>query len=423
MTEIIDVFAREILDSRGNPTIEVEVVLSGGAMGRAAVPSGASTGKFEAVELRDQDSPRYMNKGVRKAVENVNLKIAPKITGLDADEQLEIDNLLIQLDGTPNKGNLGANAILGVSMAVCKAAAEAYGMPLYRYIGGLSAHIMPIPMMNILNGGKHADNKVDIQEFLIIPHGFNTFDEGLRAGVEVFHKLKKVLGSKKLSTTVGDEGGFAPNLDSNEEALKLIELAIEEAGYELGKQISLGLDPAASSFYDEEKKIYFLESENRKLTSAEMVDYWESLVNKYHIISIEDGLYEEDWDGWVLMTQRLGNRIQLVGDDIFVTNCERFKKGIGLGVANAILIKLNQIGTVSETIKTIELARLKGYKAVVSHRSGETEDTFIADFTVGMGTGQIKTGSASRTDRICKYNQLLRINEELGPYAVYGLRL
>ncbi|MBM3327796.1 MAG: phosphopyruvate hydratase [Calditrichaeota bacterium] len=421
MTEIIDVFAREILDSRGNPTVEVEVVLAGGAMGRAAVPSGASTGEYEAVELRDDDPKRYLKKGVRKAVENVNVIIAPKITGLDADDQIEIDRLLISLDGTPNKGNLGANAILGVSMALCRAAAEAYGLPLYRYIGGITSRVIPVPMMNILNGGKHADNKVDIQEFMVVPHGFKTYSEGLRAGIEVFHNLKKVLSAKGLATTVGDEGGFAPDLDSNEEALKLIEAAIEKAGYELGKQVSLALDPAASSFYKKAEKVYFLESENRTLTNAELVDYWESLVNKYHIISIEDGMDEEDWEGWKMMTDRLGHRIQIVGDDVFVTNTSRLQKGLDLGVANAILIKLNQIGTVTETIEAIELARRYGYKSIISHRSGETEDTFIADFSVAMGTGQIKTGSGSRTDRICKYNQLLRIAEELGDNAIYGL--
>ena len=416
----MDVFAREILDSRGNPTIEVEVVLDGGAMGRAAVPSGASTGEHEALELRDGDKKRFLGKGVHKAVENVNLVIAPKLNGMEADDQAEIDARLINLDGTKNKGQLGANAMLGVSMAVSRAAAEAFGMPLYRYLGGAFARRLPVPMMNVLNGGQHADNKVDIQEFMIVPRGLPTYSEGLRAGVEVFHHLKKVLTSRKLATAVGDEGGFAPDLDSNEEALKLLVEAIKAAGYKPGTEIALALDPAASEFYLKDKKCYFLESEGRKLTSAEMVDYWVDLANRYPIISIEDGMAEDDWDGWKLMTKKLGSKIQLVGDDLFVTNVDRLNEGFKKGVANSILIKLNQIGTVTETIAAVELALRHGYTAIISHRSGETEDTYIADLAVATGVGQIKTGSASRTDRVAKYNQLLRIEEELGESACYG---
>jgi len=420
MTEIVDVFARSILDSRGNPTVEVEVVLGGGALGRAAVPSGASTGEHEAIELRDGDSTHFLGKGVQKAVENVNVLIAPTLTGKDADEQVDIDRCLINLDGTHNKSKLGANAILGVSMAVCRAAAEAYGLPLYRYLGGTFARRLPVPMMNIMNGGSHADNKLDIQEFMIVPHGFPTFSEGLRAGVEVFHHLKKVLNKKGLSTAVGDEGGFAPNLPSNEEALGLIMKAIESAGYKPGSQVSLALDPAASEFFDSKEQVYTLESEGRKLDPAQMVEYWIGLVNHYPIISIEDGLAEDDWNGWKLATDQIGDRIQLVGDDLFVTNVERLKLGFEKKVANSILIKLNQIGTLTETIETVNLALRNNYRAVISHRSGETEDTFIADLAVATGVGQIKTGSASRTDRICKYNQLLRIEEELGGSAIYG---
>lgn len=421
MLKIVDVFAREILDSRGNPTVEVEVVLENGAMGRAAVPSGASTGEHEALELRDGDKSRYLGKGVRKAVENVNLVIAPKLNGKEADEQIEIDTLLRNLDGTKNKEVLGANAILGVSMAVSRAAAEAFGMPLYCYLGGNFARRLPVPMMNVLNGGKHADNKVDIQEFMIVPRGLPTFSEGLRAGVEVFHNLKKVLGSRKLATAVGDEGGFAPDLDSNEEALKLLVEAIKAAGYKPGIDVALALDPAASEFYLPKEKVYYLESEKRKLSPAEMVDYWVELAGKYPIISIEDGMAEDDWDGWKLMTKKLGSKIQIVGDDLFVTNVDRLQEGFKKGVANSILIKLNQIGTVSETIDAVQMALDHGYTAVISHRSGETEDTYIADLAVATGVGQIKTGSASRTDRIAKYNQLLRIEEELGDSACYGI--
>ncbi|MBM3328503.1 MAG: phosphopyruvate hydratase [Calditrichaeota bacterium] len=421
MTEIVDVFAREILDSRGNPTVEVEVVLAGGAMGRAAVPSGASTGEHEAVELRDGDRGRYLGKGVKRAVENVNLVLAPKLSGLDADDQVEVDRVLCAADDTPNKGNLGANALLGVSMAVCRAAAEAFGLPLYRYIGGLTARTLPVPMMNILNGGKHADNDVDIQEFMVVPSGFGSFDEGLRAGVEVFHHLKKILSAGGHSTAVGDEGGFAPNLTRNEDAIGLIVQAIEAAGYRPGEDVAIALDPAASEFYDAKSGRYELKSEKRSLTTAEMVEYWEGLVARYPLVSIEDGLAEDDWEGWKMMTDRLGGKIQIVGDDLFVTNTKRLAEGIARGTANAILIKLNQIGTVTETLHAIELARKHNYRAVISHRSGETEDAFIADFAVGTGAGQIKTGSASRSDRIAKYNQLLRIAEELGDAARYGL--
>ena len=413
MSFIDDVYAREILDSRGNPTIEVEVILEDGAFGTAAVPSGASTGEHEAVELRDGDKDRYMGKGVLKAVQNVNEIIADEIIGLDASEQPFIDKVLIELDGTPNKAKLGANAILGVSMAVAKAAAESFGLPLYQYLGGVNAKTLPVPMMNILNGGKHADNNVDIQEFMIAPAGASEFHEALRMGAEVFHNLKKVLTSKKYNTAVGDEGGFAPDLKSNEEALQVILEAIKKAGYEAGKDIFICLDPASSEFYDKKKGRYILASENKELTSEEMVSYYEKWVKKYPIISIEDGLDENDWAGWKIMTQRLGNKIQLVGDDIFVTNTEKLSRGIKEGVANSILIKLNQIGTITETLDTIEMAHKAGYTTVVSHRSGETEDNTIADFVVATNSGQIKTGSASRSDRIAKYNQLLRIEDML----------
>lgn len=417
--EITDVRAREILDSRGNPTLEVDVVVNDYALGRAAIPSGASTGELEAVELRDGDPKRYSGKGVLKAVNNVMDVIRPAVLCMDAFDQRALDEKLKSLDGTKNKGKLGANAILGVSLATAKACAAALEIPLYRYLGGVRARRLPIPMMNILNGGKHADNNVDIQEFMIMPVGATSFREGLRMGAEVFHALKKVLKGKKLNTAVGDEGGFAPDLQSNEDALKVIMEAIRAAGYEAGKNgICIALDPAATSFY--EKPLYNLAAEGAKKTSAEMVDYYADLVERYPIISIEDGLAEDDWDGWQLMTEKLGSKIQIVGDDIFVTNIELLQKGITLGVANSILIKLNQIGTLSETIDAVELAHTSGYTAVVSHRSGETEDTTIADFVVGLGTGQIKTGSASRTDRIAKYNQLLRIEEELGSGAVYG---
>ena len=422
MTEIKDIFAREILDSRGNPTVEVEVVLNDDSMGRAAVPSGASTGKWEAVELRDGDQDRYLGKGVRQAVENVNQLILPVLKGRYADDQAEIDRLMIDLDATSNKARLGANAILGVSIAVAKAAANSVRLPLYRYLGGINARTLPIPMMNILNGGSHADNNVDIQEFMVYPHGFSSFAEGLRAGVEIFHNLKKVLHEKGYATSVGDEGGFAPNLGSNQEALDLIVQAIEQAGYAPGEQISLCLDPAASEFYDVDEKLYNLASEGRKLSAEEMVDYYAALVDKYPIVSIEDGLAEDDWDGWRALNDRLGESIQLVGDDLFVTNVERLSRGIRENVANAILIKLNQIGTVTETFSAITLAAQSGFASVISHRSGETEDVTIADLAVATGVGQIKTGSGSRTDRICKYNQLLRIEEELEDAAHYGIK-
>ncbi|MFU0783027.1 MAG: phosphopyruvate hydratase [Thermoanaerobacterium thermosaccharolyticum] len=418
MSIIVDVYAREILDSRGNPTVEVEVELDSGAVGRAAVPSGASTGQFEAVELRDGDNSRYLGKGVLKAVENVNEKIAPEIIGMDAIDQVAIDKAMIDLDGTPNKSNLGANAILGVSLAVAKAAAEEVGLPLYQYLGGVNAKILPVPMMNILNGGKHADNNVDIQEFMIMPVGAQSFHEALRTCAEVFHNLRAVLKSKGLSTTVGDEGGFAPNLTSNEEAIQVILEAIQKAGYVPGEDVAIALDPASSEMYKEDGKYHF-DGEGVVRTSEEMVDYWEQLVNKYPIVSIEDGLAEEDWNGWKLLTERLGKRIQLVGDDLFVTNTERLSKGIKMGVANSILIKLNQIGTLTETLDAIEMAKKAGYTAVVSHRSGETEDSTIADLVVAVNAGQIKTGAPSRTDRVVKYNQLMRIEEGLGGIAQY----
>ena len=418
MIQIVDVSGREILDSRGNPTVEVEVELAAGVVGRAAVPSGASTGEHEAVELRDGDPKRYGGKGVEQAVANVNGPIADAVRGLAADDQRGLDETMIELDGTENKGKLGANAILGVSMAAAKAAALYYEMPLYRYLGGLRAYLLPVPMMNILNGGAHADNNVDIQEFMIMPLGAETFKEALRWGAEVFHALKAVLKGRKLNTAVGDEGGFAPDLASNEEALKVIVEAIKKAGYKPGKQISIAIDSAASGFFKDGK--YYLASEKKTLTAAQLVDYYADLADRYPIVSLEDGLAEDDWDGWKLLTEKLDEKIQLVGDDLFVTNTERLVKGIEMDVANSILIKLNQIGTISETIDAIDLARSAGYTAIVSHRSGETEDSTIADFVVGMGTGQIKTGSASRTERICKYNQLLRIEEELGSAAVFA---
>lgn len=411
---IIRVNAREILDSRGNPTIEVDVILEDGSLGRAAIPSGASTGSKEAVELRDGDAKRYYGKGVLKAVNNVNEIIMPKIAGMDALGQAAIDRLLIELDGTPNKGKLGANAILGVSIAVAKAAAECLVIPVYRYLGGLSACEIPVPMMNVLNGGKHADNTIDTQEFLIVPAGADSFRESLRMGSEVFHALKSVLKSKGYSTSVGDEGGFAPNLNSSVEALDMIVESIQNAGYVPGKDVFLALDPAASEFYVDGGYVF----EGEKKTSRDMIEYYAGLVNGYPIVSIEDGLAEDDWDGWKLMTETLGGKIQIVGDDIFVTNPEIFKKGIEKGIANSILIKLNQIGTVTETLKAMEMARKAGYTTVISHRSGETEDAFIADFAVGTGAGQIKTGSLSRSERIAKYNQLLRI-EEFEKYSTY----
>lgn len=414
--DIAEVKAREILDSRGNPTVEVDVFLDDGAVGTAAVPSGASTGEHEAVELRDKDPERYLGKGVLKAVENVMNVIRPEILGLDAYEQEALDKALIDLDGTKNKGNLGANAILGVSVAAAKACAAELGIPLYRYLGGVSARRLPAPMMNILNGGAHADNNVDIQEFMVMPLGAPNFREALRAGAEVFHSLKKVLKGKGLNTSVGDEGGFAPNLGSNEEALQDIITAIGVAGYEPGKDVFIAIDSAASSFYKD--GAYQIEGGTK--SAAEMVDFYVSLVERYPIVSLEDGLDENDWEGWKLLTEKLGSKIQIVGDDLFVTNIDLLQKGIDLLVGNSILIKLNQIGTLSETIGAVNLAQTKGYTAVVSHRSGETEDTTIADLVVALGTGQIKTGSASRTDRICKYNQLLRIEEDLGESAVYG---
>jgi enolase len=419
MTQIVDVIARELLDSRGNPTIEVDVVLESGAMGRAAIPSGASTGEHEANELRDKDKNRYFGKGVQKAVSNVNDIITEHIIGLDATDQIGIDQLLIDLDGTTNKSKLGANAILGVSLAVAKAAAEALGLPLYQYLGGVNAKVLPVPMMNILNGGSHADNNVDLQEFMIVPAGASKFSEALRMGTEVFHHLKKVLNSKGYNTAVGDEGGFAPNLKSNEEAIEVILAAIKKSGYQAGKEIFLALDPASSEFYDKKKKRYILASEKKELTAEKMVAYYEEWVKKYPIISIEDGMAEDDWDGWKIMTDKLGDKIQLVGDDLFVTNTNRLAKGIKKGITNSILIKVNQIGTLTETLDAIELAHKSGYTTVISHRSGETEDSTIADLAVATNAGQIKTGSASRSDRIAKYNQLLRIEEMLADTAVF----
>jgi len=415
---IVDIHARQILDSRGNPTVEVDVTLAGGSFGRAAVPSGASTGVHEAWELRDGDKSKYLGRGVLQAVENVNDKLCDELCGMDALDQVALDQRMIELDGTENKKNLGANAILGISLAAAHAAADHAGLPLYRYLGGAGARILPAPMMNILNGGKHADNAVDVQEFMVMPLGIASFSEAIRCGCEVFHNLKKVLQSKKLATNVGDEGGFAPDLKSNAEALDLIVEAVGKAGYELGKQVFIALDPAASEFYDAEAKRYGVDG--KKITSAQLVDLYASWVEKYPICSIEDGFAEDDWEGWKAMTDRLGGKIQLVGDDLFVTNTKRLQRGIDAGVANSILIKLNQIGTVTETIEAIELARRNGYTSVISHRSGETEDATIADLAVAMGTGQIKTGSASRTDRMAKYNQLLRIEESLGAAAAYG---
>ena len=423
MSVIESVYAREVLDSRGNPTVEVEVALESGAEGRAIVPSGASTGAFEAVELRDGDKSRYLGKGTQNAVNNVNTIIAPELEGLDAFDQPGIDGLLLELDGTPNKGKLGANAILGVSMAVARAAANELGLPLFQYIGGVNAKQLPVPMMNILNGGEHADNNVDVQEFMILPVGAPCFKEGLRMGAEVFHALKKVLGEKGLACGVGDKGGFAPNLGSNREALELIVEAIKAAGYEPGKDVMLGLDVAASEMYNEETKKYVLAGEGKELTAAEMVDLYEDWTTNFPIITIEDGLDEEDWAGWKVLTERLGKKVQLVGDDLFVTNTERLERGIEAGVANSILIKVNQIGTITETLDAIEMAKRAGYTAVISHRSGETEDTTIADLAVAVNAGQIKTGAPSRTDRVAKYNQLLRIEETVGAQARYcGLK-
>ena len=419
MSEIIDIYAREILDSRGNPTVEVEVFLESGVMGRAAVPSGASTGEREALELRDGDKARYLGKGVLKAVENVNEVVAEALIGWEASDQAGIDRKLLELDGTDFKSNLGANALLGVSMACAKAAAEDAGLPLYQYIGGANAKELPLPMMNIINGGAHADNNVDIQEFMVMPAGAASFKEALRMGAEIFHALKKVLKAKGYNTAVGDEGGFAPDLKSNEEALEVIMLAIKEAGYKPGEDVLLALDVASSELFKDGK--YRLENEKQPIkTAQELVDFYEDLVNRYPIVSIEDGMAENDWDGWKLLTDRLGKRIQIVGDDLFVTNTKILKQGIEKGIANSILIKVNQIGTLTETLEAIEMAKRAGYTCVISHRSGETEDTTIADLAVAVNAGQIKTGSLCRTDRICKYNQLLRIEDELDDVAVFN---
>jgi enolase len=416
--------ARQILDSRGNPTVEVDVILENGTLGRAAVPSGASTGEHEACELRDDDKKVYVGKGVTKAVDNVNSKIAPELIGLDPRDQEAIDRLMIDLDGTPNKAKLGANAILGVSMAVAKAAAEASNLPLFRYLGGSGAKTLPVPMMNILNGGKHADNNVDFQEFMIQPWGFSNFQDAMRAGVEIYHSLKKVLHKNKMSTAVGDEGGFAPDLKDNEDALKVIGEAVSAAGYEFGKQIFVALDPACSELWDKEKKGYkfFKSNPDKVLRSEEMVDYWARWCEKYPIRSIEDGLAENDWEGWKMMTDRVGKKVQLVGDDLFVTNVKFLEKGIKTQTANAILVKVNQIGTLSETFAAVSLAMRNGYSAILSHRSGETEDSTIADIAVATNCGQIKTGAPARSDRVAKYNQLFRIEEQLGEQAQYGAK-
>lgn len=420
MSEIIGIVGRQILDSRGNPTVEVDVYTAAGAMGRAAVPSGASTGVHEACELRDGDENEYMGKGVRKAVQNVNKILAEELKGMYVENQSEIDARMIEIDGTPNKSKLGANAILGVSLACAKAAAQEAGMPLYRYVGGCTCDTLPVPMMNILNGGSHADNCIDFQEFMIMPVGADTFENALRMGAEVFHNLKKVLKAQGYSTNVGDEGGFAPNLKSNEEAIEVILQAIKNAGYKPGEDVCIALDPASSEYYIPEENVYHLKkSTGAKLTPEEMVNFWVDWTEKYPIVSIEDGMAEDDWDGWRMMTDKLGDKIQLVGDDLFVTNVERLAMGIEKGVANSILIKVNQIGSLTETINAVNMAHKNGYTAVMSHRSGETEDTTIADLAVALGTGQIKTGSASRTDRICKYNQLLRIEEQLGSQSYF----
>ena len=420
MSMIIDVYGREVLDSRGNPTVEVEVTLESGAMGRAMVPSGASTGAFEAVELRDGDKDRYMGKGVQTAVEHVNTELADELVGYESDDQRAIDDAMIALDGTDNKGRFGANAILGVSLATARAAAEEAALPLYKYVGGPNAHLLPTPMMNSLNGGVHADNNVDFQEFMIMPVGAETFAEALRWCAEIYHTLKKVLHDAGLGGGVGDEGGFAPNFKTNKEPLEYIMKACEAAGYKPGSDIMFAMDPASTEFYNAETGKYVLAGEGRELSSDEMVDYWEALVNEFPIISIEDGMAEEDWDGWKKLTDRIGDRVQLVGDDLFVTNSQRLAKGIELGCANAILIKVNQIGSLTETLEAIELAKTHGYTCVMSHRSGETEDTTIADLSVACNTGQIKTGAPCRSDRVAKYNQLLRIEEELETQAVYA---
>ncbi len=420
MSQIAKIHARQVLDSRGNPTVEADVYTANGTLGRAIVPSGASTGKHEAVELRDGDKKKYGGKGVLKAVENINKKIAKELEGINIFEQNAIDQIMLLLDGTPNKSKLGANAILAVSLAAARAASEELGMPLYRYVGGVNANTLPIPLMNILNGGAHADNKIDFQEFMIVPAGADTFSEALRMGVEVFHTLKGVLKKKGYSTNVGDEGGFAPEIGSNEEAIEIVLAAIEAAGYKPGKDIFIALDPASTEFYDAKAKVYhFHKSNGKKLKSEEMVDYWVNWSKKYPIISIEDGMAEDDWKGWALMTEKLGSKMQLVGDDLFVTNVERLQKGINEHTANSILVKVNQIGSLTETINTVNLAHKNAYTSVMSHRSGETEDVTIADLAVALNCGQIKTGSASRTDRIAKYNQLLRIEEELGPMAIF----
>ena len=420
MATIIDVFGREILDSRGNPTVEVEVILDDGAMGRAAVPSGASTGAFEAVELRDGDSERYLGKGTLKAVSHVNEDIADALIGMEAEDQREIDAEMIALDGTENKGNFGANAILGASLAVAKAAAESAELPLYKYVGGVNANMLPTPMMNILNGGEHADNNVDFQEVMIMPVGAQSFAEALRWCAEIYHTLKKVLHEAGLGGGVGDEGGFAPNFTTNEEPLKYIVEACEKAGYKPGEDIMFAMDPASTEFYDAERGVYVLAGEDRELTSEEMVEYWAALVEKYPIISIEDGMAEEDWDGWKALTDRIGDKVQLVGDDLFVTNPKRLAKGIELGCANAILVKVNQIGSLTEALEAVQMAKQAGYACIMSHRSGETEDVTIADLAVATNAGQIKTGAPCRSDRVAKYNQLLRIEEELGDAGQYA---
>jgi enolase len=420
MSLIESIHARQILDSRGNPTVEVDVVTESGAYGRAAVPSGASTGSHEAVELRDGNKKKFLGKGVLKAVENVNTKIATELVGFSVYEQNLLDKIMIELDGTPNKGKLGANAILGASLAIAKAAAMDAGLPLYRYIGGVSANTLPVPMMNILNGGSHADNSIDFQEFMVMPVGADTFSEALQMGAEIFHTLKKVLHDKGLSTNVGDEGGFAPNIKSNEEAIEIVLKAIEKAGYKPGSDVFIALDPAATEFYDTKTKLYhFKKSNGKKLKPLEMAEYWTNWSKKYPIISLEDGMAEDDWTGWKALSEKIGDKVQLVGDDLFVTNVNRLQKGIDDGVANAILIKVNQIGSLTETIDAVNLAKRNSYKSVMSHRSGETEDSTIADLAVALNTGQIKTGSASRSDRMAKYNQLIRIEEELGETAYF----
>jgi enolase len=420
MSLIESIHARQILDSRGNPTVEVDVITESGAFGRAAVPSGASTGTHEAVELRDGDKKRFLGRGVQKAVDNVNSKIAEEIVGFSVYDQSLIDKVMLELDGTPNKGNLGANAILGTSLAIAKAAAMEAGLPLYRYIGGVNANTLPVPMMNILNGGSHADNKIDFQEFMVMPVKADTFSESLRMGTEIFHTLKKVLHDKNLSTNVGDEGGFAPNISSNEEAIEVVLIAIEKAGFKAGEDVFIAMDAATSEFYDTGSNTYtFKKSSGKKISSDEMVDYWATWASKYPIISIEDGMAEDDWNGWKKLTDKIGKKIQLVGDDLFVTNVTRLQQGIDKGVANSILVKVNQIGSLTETINAVNLAKRNAYKSVMSHRSGETEDSTIADLAVALNTGQIKTGSASRSDRMAKYNQLIRIEEELGEVAYF----